>query len=49
MRRRVIMVPNDEIPQKKENIGMYEKITLDNGVRIMTERVPGMRSAALGI
>lgn len=28
---------------------MYEKITLDNGVRIMTERVPGMRSAALGI
>ncbi|MBM6869911.1 M16 family metallopeptidase [Pseudoflavonifractor phocaeensis] len=28
---------------------MYEKITLANGVRILTEPVPGMRSAALGI
>lgn len=28
---------------------MYEKITLPNGVRILTEEVPGVRSAALGI
>ena len=28
---------------------MYEKITLPNGVRILTEAVPGVRSAALGI
>lgn len=28
---------------------MYEKITLPNGVRILTERVPDIRSAALGI
>lgn len=28
---------------------MYEKITLPNGVRILTEHVPGIRSAALGI
>lgn len=27
----------------------YEKITLPNGVRILTKRVPGVRSAALGI
>ena len=28
---------------------MYEKLTLPNGVRILTEEVPGVRSAALGI
>lgn len=28
---------------------MYEKITLPNGVRILTKQVPGVRSAALGI
>ena len=28
---------------------MYEKITLPNGVRILTEHVPAVRSAALGI
>ncbi|MEG1721136.1 MAG: pitrilysin family protein [Pseudoflavonifractor sp.] len=28
---------------------MYEKITLPNGVRILTEQVPAVRSAALGI
>ncbi len=28
---------------------MYEKITLPNGVRILTEAVPGVRSAALGL
>lgn len=28
---------------------MYEKIVLPNGVRILTERVPAVRSAALGI
>ena len=28
---------------------MYEKITLPNGVRILTERVPDIRSATLGI
>ncbi|MEG1857772.1 MAG: pitrilysin family protein [Pseudoflavonifractor sp.] len=28
---------------------MYEKITLPNGVRILTERVPAVRSAAVGI
>lgn len=28
---------------------MVEKITLDNGVRILTEPMPGMRSASLGI
>lgn len=28
---------------------MYEKLTLSNGVRIRTERVPGLRSAAIGI
>lgn len=28
---------------------MYEKNTLPNGVRILTEHVPGIRSAALGI
>lgn len=28
---------------------MYEKMTLPNGVRILTEAVPGVRSAALGI
>ena len=28
---------------------MYEKVTLSNGVRILTQRVPGVRSAALGI
>ena len=27
----------------------YEKITLPNGVRILTEQVPGVRSACLGI
>ena len=28
---------------------MYDKITLPNGVRILTEQVPGVRSASLGI
>jgi predicted Zn-dependent peptidase len=28
---------------------MYEKITLPNGVRILTERMEGLRSAAIGI
>ena len=28
---------------------MYEKITLPNGVRILTERIPYVRSAALGV
>ncbi len=28
---------------------MYEKITLPNGVRILAEQVPGVRSAALGV
>ena len=28
---------------------MYEKIVLPNGVRILTEAVPGVRSASLGI
>lgn len=28
---------------------MYEKITLPNGVRILTEQIPSVRSAALGI
>ena len=28
---------------------MYETIPLPNGVRILTERVPYVRSAALGI
>ena len=28
---------------------MYEKITLPNGVRILTQAVPGVRSASLGI
>ena len=28
---------------------MYQKITLPNGVRILTEAVPGVRSAAIGI
>ena len=28
---------------------MYEKITLPNGVRILTEHVPAVRSAALGV
>ena len=28
---------------------MYEKITLPNGVRILLEPAPGVRSAALGI
>ena len=27
----------------------HEKITLPNGVRVLTKRVPGVRSAALGI
>lgn len=29
-------------------VAMYEKITLPNGVRILTEHVPAVRSAALG-
>ena len=28
---------------------MYEKKTLPNGVRILTEHVPGVRSVSLGI
>ena len=28
---------------------MYDRITLPNGVRIVAEHVPGMRSAAIGI
>ncbi|WP_186567319.1 M16 family metallopeptidase [Lawsonibacter celer] len=28
---------------------MYERFTLPNGVRILTERVPGVRSASLGV
>ncbi len=28
---------------------MYDKLTLPNGVRILTEQVPGVRSASLGI
>jgi len=28
---------------------MYEQLTLPNGVRILTEHIPGVRSAALGI
>ncbi|MEG2420411.1 MAG: pitrilysin family protein [Oscillospiraceae bacterium] len=28
---------------------MYQTITLENGVRILTEKMPGVRSAALGI
>ena len=28
---------------------MYEKKTLPNGVRILTEHVPGVRSVSLGL
>lgn len=28
---------------------MYQQMTLPNGVRILTERVPGLRSAAIGV
>ena len=28
---------------------MYERLILPNGVRILTEHVPGVRSAALGV
>lgn len=33
----------------KRGFVMYEMITLPNGVRILTEQVPGVRSAALGV